>query len=617
MFKVLFCFLFLFHLNVWSNSKELEQFFNASKNQDYKTAHKLVESLEESILKNRLMSLITLMTEKRYTTNSNILFDETSDKTINFLNSLIAGYHFQYGSKQDNLQAYKHFSNAIKLSDEIENRVYVKAALIGMLGVFADEIFIASKQYEPYLNHFIELKSDTADEVLIIKYSLIFLTSTGENFGSIDTQYYSFYNKLDSIFKLIPNTHSFFPYYFFEKGIYYKLEKDFEKAEDFFLKADSTSLKYNYLGEFRNRVAWQISHVKALSDNLNGAKKYLQLAKKNSTKLKDTFYFTRLASFIYEKNKNYDSAYFNLRKSVDVEYQLGYKNNTLETAILTVQNQTDKLKLDKLELESSTVRNRNWAVLFGILLAFGSVIGVLVNKNTKRKQLLAEQEKTLEQQKVSNILKEQELATIDAMIEGQEKERQRVANELHDDLGSLMAAVKLQFNSLEASDEKGNLETFAKTETLIDEAYGKIRAIAHAKNSGLIAKQGLLQAVNQMAEKVSVASEIQISVHDHGLDTRLENSMELTLFRIIQELMTNVIKHAEATEMNIHITNHGESLNILAEDNGKGMALNKTSSTIDGMGLRSIDKRINHLHGAMNIESEIGKGTVIILDIPI
>ncbi|MEP1984943.1 MAG: ATP-binding protein, partial [Maribacter dokdonensis] len=135
--------------------------------------------------------------------------------------------------------------------------------------------------------------------------------------------------------------------------------------------------------------------------------------------------------------------------------------------------------------------------------------------------------------------------------------------------------------------------------------------------SGLIAKQGLLQAVKQMAEKVSIASGLNILVHDHGLDNRLENSIELMLFRIIQELITNAIKHAEATEMNIHITNHGETLNILVEDNGKGMLVNAIQADSSGMGLKSIDKRINHLHGTMDVESELGKGTVIILDIPI
>jgi signal transduction histidine kinase len=222
----------------------------------------------------------------------------------------------------------------------------------------------------------------------------------------------------------------------------------------------------------------------------------------------------------------------------------------------------------------------------------------------------------LEKQKMTNLLKEQELATIDAMVAGQEKERKRVANELHDDLGSLMAAVKLNFNALESATQPTNQEAFAKTESLIDEAYSKIRAIAHAKNSGLIAKQGLLVAVQEMAEKMAIANEISISVWDHGLDTRLENSMELSLFRVVQELLANIINHAAATEVNIHITNHGETLNILVEDNGRGFNAKEIGASA-GMGLKSIDKRITALNGDLNIESEQGKGTVVIIDIPI
>jgi signal transduction histidine kinase len=131
-----------------------------------------------------------------------------------------------------------------------------------------------------------------------------------------------------------------------------------------------------------------------------------------------------------------------------------------------------------------------------------------------------------------------------------------------------------------------------------------------------MAKKGLLQAVTQMAEKISVVDGVHISVLDYGLETRLENSVELTLFRIIQELITNVIKHTEATEVNIHITNHGESLNILVEDNGKGFEV-KNMATNKGMGLRSIDKRIASLNGSLDIESAPGTGTVVIIDIPI
>ncbi len=617
MFRFFSLFIFLFTSILWSQPHELEKYFNATKSEDFQLAFSIAYNQNDPVWENHLVLLTELLSQKLSHSSFNQNLELHDDLNLNFIKYLIAGYQNVYAIKQNDLQAFKQFSQALKLAEELENMVMIKATLFGILDLFASEIFLGSKQFEPYLERLIEIKSDMIDEAAIIFYKLIFYSKAEGNMEVLDTQYYTYYSKLDSIFQKIPKSHKLWRKYYFEKAIYHKIEGNYQRAEDFLLKADSVVSINKYLKNFKSDIAWHISQLKMMNNQMSDSKLFLELAKNTSTKLRDTFYNDRLASLIFQKEGNYDSAYHYLRKSVDIEYELGYKNNTLESSILTVQNQTDKLKLDKLELESSNNRFRNWAILLGMLFILGSVIGVLAQKNTKRKQLLAEQEKNLEQEKVSNLIKEQELVAIDAMIEGQEKERQRVANELHDDLGSLMAAVKLQFNSLEAADKKGNLETFAITESLIDEAYGKIRAIAHAKNSGLIAKQGLLQAVKQMAEKVSIASGISILVHDHGLDTRLENTMELMLFRIIQELMTNVIKHAAASEMNVHITNHGDTLNILVEDNGKGMALGENRVDNTGMGLKSIDKRIDNLHGTMDIESELGKGTVIILDIPI
>jgi signal transduction histidine kinase len=200
------------------------------------------------------------------------------------------------------------------------------------------------------------------------------------------------------------------------------------------------------------------------------------------------------------------------------------------------------------------------------------------------------------------------------MIEGQEKERQRIANDLHDDLGSLIANVKLHFNALQVKENPG---LFDKTNLLIEEAYQKVRTVAHAKNSGVIAKQGLLIAVQNMADKISTANKIQIEVIDHGLEERLENNLELSIFRMIQELTTNVIKHAHATEATLHLTHHEDSLNIMVEDNGVGFNPSQVTKTNAGMGISSIDKRVSHLGGSMTIESEPNKGTTVIIDIPI
>ena len=245
------------------------------------------------------------------------------------------------------------------------------------------------------------------------------------------------------------------------------------------------------------------------------------------------------------------------------------------------------------------------------------IFAILVGNKAKEIEIrnaVAEKNIVIERQKTANLLKEQELTAIDAMIEGQEKERQRIANDLHDDLGGLMATLKLHFNALK---DKQTPELYTKTNALIDEAYNKVRTVAHAKNSGVIAKQGLLIAITKVANKISASNKLMIDVIDHGLENRLENSLELTIFRIIQELITNVIKHANATEVTIHITNHDDSLNIMVEDNGKGFNPSQITKTNEGMGISSIDKRVEHLNGSMTIESELNQGTTVIIDIPL
>lgn len=316
----------------------------------------------------------------------------------------------------------------------------------------------------------------------------------------------------------------------------------------------------------------------------------------------------------YYYMKDWVNAYDYLYKYDSIKDVINLKEQNTAISDIEEKYDNEKLRADNLETDAKRRQNQNIAIGLGGSLALGGLIAFLLFKNTKRKQKLAEQEKEIESQKLATVLKEQELTAIDAMIEGQEKERQRIANDLHDDLGGLMATVKLHFNALK---DKDSPELFDKTNDLIEEAYQKVRSVAHAKNSGVIAKQGLLKAVQHMADKISTSNKIQIEVLDHGLDNRLENSLELTIFRIIQELITNVIKHANATEATIHLTNHEDSINIMVEDNGKGFNPSQITKTNKGMGISSIDKRIEHLDGKLTIESEKNKGTTVIIDVPL
>ena len=409
----------------------------------------------------------------------------------------------------------------------------------------------------------------------------------------------SLYNNLGALYLDNINKPDSALYFYKKSASFLKNNPQFSKADNLFINFINIGATYEYL------------------DKLNLAKSYYKKA--DTIKLKDNqlsnkiFIKENLAK-INQKTNNYKLAYEYLNEFNNLSDSLNKKEHQRGIAKIKEQYDNEKLRADNLVIESKRKQNLNFLIGALVFILFGGIFAFLIHKNTRKKQKLAEQEKALETQKLATVLKEQELLSIDAMIEGQEKERQRIANDLHDDLGGLMATVKLHFNALK---DKQTPELYTKTNTLIDEAYNKVRSVAHAKNSGVIAKQGLLKAITEMTDKISALNKITIDVIDHGLENRLENSLELTIFRIVQELITNIIKHANATEATIHITNHDDSLNIMVEDNGIGFNPSQITKTKKGMGISSIDKRVEHLNGNMTIESEPNKGTTIIIDIPL
>lgn len=347
---------------------------------------------------------------------------------------------------------------------------------------------------------------------------------------------------------------------------------------------------------------------------------------KSAEKIKLNQYQLKYNKIIYSKFANIHKVLGNYKKAY--EYYEKYNttrdslnNTTQNIAISDLDKKYKTVEKDKLilETEARSKQNSLLFIIVTLLLILGTVIYILSYKNTKRKQKLAEQQKELETQKNLNLIKEQEITTINAMVDGQEKERKQIAEDLHDNLGSVLATLKLHFENLKINREKKKInqeELFGKTEKLIDEAYLKVRSIAHAKNAGVIANQGLLLAVHMMAEKIASADKINIEVIDYGLDKRLENGLELTVFRIIQELVTNVIKHADAKNATINLSLYEKNLNIIIEDNGKGFEINKVNFN-NGMGISSIKTRVEHLNGTFSVDSTLGKGSSIILDIPI
>lgn len=353
-------------------------------------------------------------------------------------------------------------------------------------------------------------------------------------------------------------------------------------------------------------------------------RKALQLPNENRRK-KDLILLYDYLYGAYKKRNQPDSAMYFLELRAEVQKNLDLELSAVAVNEIQTKYETEKKERENLELkhqntslEQEKTLNRNlFFAAFSSLAALG-IISFLGYKNLKRKQALVQKEKELELQKAEKLMQDRELEAIDNMIQAQEEERRRLANELHDNLGSLLATLKLNFQHLASQiPKKNNLsDLVGHTEGLLDETYSKVRLLAHAKNSGVTADRGLLVAVNKLAADISKSQKLKVKVENFGLVNRLENTIEILLFRIIQELMTNIIKYADARQAVIYLTQHEDHLNLIVEDNGHGFDTRNMRSK-EGMGLVSISQRLERLNGSLEIDSNPGQGTSVIINLPL
>lgn len=204
----------------------------------------------------------------------------------------------------------------------------------------------------------------------------------------------------------------------------------------------------------------------------------------------------------------------------------------------------------------------------------------------------------------ANVKKQQDL--LRAIVETQEKERRRIAMDLHDDLGPLLSGVKLQVGSLQSHQADALHATIRDTEDMLDVAITSIRQIIRDLVPRNIEQKGLAGALQDM--KVYFESLAPIHIHlvmSHAAE-RFSLPAEINLYRIIQEIVNNAVKHAEAAEVNIEIKSEAEQLIIEASDTGKGFDEQQVTA---GSGLQNIRNRIKLYNGRNRITAAAGAGT--------
>lgn len=277
-------------------------------------------------------------------------------------------------------------------------------------------------------------------------------------------------------------------------------------------------------------------------------------------------------------------------------------------ADLEKKYETEK-KEDQIRLQQVTIRQQHTLnyILFGGIAA-AAIIALLIWLNYRNKQ-------KLQQQRINELETEKQLLATQSLLKGQEDERSRLAKDLHDGLGGLLSGVKLQLGAMKGnlilSEENGRSFNLALLK--LDESISEMRRVAHNMMPEALLNMGLQQALQDYCDGLSDSQPFTIHTEFHGLEQRMEPSVEIVLYRIVQELLNNVVKHAGASRILAQVIRQHNEISITVEDNGKGFDVGSLEQ-IRTAGLRNIRSRVNYLHGQLDIQSTPGKGTSIHID---
>lgn len=283
----------------------------------------------------------------------------------------------------------------------------------------------------------------------------------------------------------------------------------------------------------------------------------------------------------------------------EMQTKFDTERKDLEIAKQTAEIQSTKLEVQRKNIISWTLAG---AIILILLLSY-----LFYNRYKLKQRAILDAE----------LLKQQELRS-KAIIEAEEKERMRIARDLHDGIGQSLSAAKLNLSSLENKLKLEEIESQSALRNaidLVDESVKEVRAVSHSMMPNALLKQGLVAAVREFINRLSAIDNLKIDLEITGLSERLEASTETVLFRVLQEIVSNIVKHANANHITIQIMKYESELTIMIEDNGVGFDTSKMHE-FNGIGLKNITSRIEFLNGTVNFDSNPGKGTTVIIEIP-
>lgn len=359
-------------------------------------------------------------------------------------------------------------------------------------------------------------------------------------------------------------------------------------------------LDYFYLGlveQFRNHS----------QNAIDAYQKSYKLAEgeKNVAMLRELY---KHSADSYSRMGDYKKAYEASLRSLAFANQFYESEQTKSIRLQELDSQIKTLAVEKqLAEEHSQSEQFLNSVLVGVLVM--SILGVAALVFLRRQQkLIGRQQAVIAQQQIRQL----ELKSLRAMIEGQEGERSRIARDLHDGLGIQLSRIKL---FVEAHHDELPLSVKEPLNQFVDEACTEVRLISKDLRPYALSTFGLIPALEDLVQKLNLVNETSLVLEHYGEMPTLGEEASAMIYRVIQELLNNALKHAQAQTITVQIMTNDETALISVDDDGVGGEFSEQPSK--GNGVTNIKTRIAYLGGQVMWQSEAGKGTSVMISLPL
>ena len=301
-----------------------------------------------------------------------------------------------------------------------------------------------------------------------------------------------------------------------------------------------------------------------------------------------------------------------LKQLIAVNDSIKTRNNQKKVYELQTKYETQKQD-EKMQAQQQMLVQKNKInyLLGGCVLSL-IVIFSLLYGNYQNKQ-------KLQQRKINEFETEKKLTATEAVLKGEEQERTRLAKDLHDGLGGMLSGLKYSFNSIKNNIifSQVHTKTFERSMTMLDNSINEMRRLAHNMMPEALVKFGLDTALKDFSNDMNQTGAINVNYLSLGMEkVSIEQTTAITIYRIVQELINNIIKHSEAKNAIIQLSKMDKKLSVTVEDDGNGFDITFLN-TAKGIGWTNIQSRVDFLNGTLNIQSTQSKGTSVFIELDV